>query len=377
MRRLRRTAVGWVAAVWVLGAGAAPTLTAQRSTDSSFAGLVARLSESGGYFDSDNIITNEASYLQVASQLEKVGVHGGVYIGVGPDQNFSYIALIRPKVAFMLDVRRDNMLEHLFFKSLFAMSRNRLEFLLHLFGKPVPADIGAWTGRPISEVLAAFASARVDSQAIAAARRASNEHILKFGVPLTTHDRDVIERYRATFITEGLDTRYSSIGRNNRFDYPSFGRLMMETDRRGRLLSYLADESAFQYVRSMQLTDRIIPVVGNVAGDKAVKAIGAYASEHGLDVSAFYLSNVEQYLMGREGGFDEYAKNVKALPHDGRSVIIRSFFGRYGQQHPLFVPSPGNVSTSMIEPIDSFLRAYAAGALTSYPALVFDRYIKP
>jgi hypothetical protein len=377
MRGLRRTAVGWIAAVWVLGAVAPPTLPAQRSTDSSFAGFVARLSESGGYFDSDNIITNEASYLQVASQLEKVGVHGGVYIGVGPDQNFSYIALIHPKVAFMLDVRRDNMLEHLFFKSLFAMSRNRLEFLLHLFGKPVPADIGAWTGRPISEVLAAFASARVDSQAIAAARRASNEHILKFGVPLTTHDRDVIERYRATFITEGLDTRYSSIGRNNRFDYPSFGRLMMETDRRGRLLSYLADESAFQYVRSMQLTDRIIPVVGNVAGDKAVKAIGAYASEHGLDVSAFYLSNVEQYLMGREGGFDEYAKNVKALPHDGRSVIIRSFFGRYGQQHPLFVPSPGNVSTSMIEPIDSFLRAYAAGALTSYPALVFDRYIKP
>src|SRR3954454_6439325 len=132
-------------------AAPAPPLNAKRATDSSFAGLVARLSESGGYFDSDNIITNEASYLHVASQFAKVGVHGGVYIGVGPDQNFSYIALIRPSIAFMLDVRRDNMLEHLLFKSLFVSTHNRLEYLLRLFGKAVPSDIESWTGRSTSE----------------------------------------------------------------------------------------------------------------------------------------------------------------------------------------------------------------------------------
>jgi hypothetical protein len=212
---------------------------------------------------------------------------------------------------------------------------------------------------------------------VIAARRASNDKISRFGVPLTPHDREMIDRYRATFVTEGLDTRYSSIGRNNRSDYPSFGRLMMETDRAGRQISYLADENAFQFVRSMQLNDRIIPVVGNVAGDKALKSIGQYAADHGLNVSAFYLSNVEQYLMGRDGGFDEYAKNVKILPHDSTSVIIRSFFGRFGASHPLYVAGRGSVSTSMIEPINSFLRAFAAGELTSYSALVFDRYVKP
>jgi len=245
-----------------------------------------------------------------------------------------------------------------------------------LLGKPVPADVDAWTNRPIADILARVTAERVDSQAVAATRRASNEKILKFGVPLTARDREVIDRYRATFVSEGLDTRFSSIGRNNRYDYPSFGRLIMETDRNGRRISYLADESAFQLVRTMQLEDRIIPVVGNVAGEKAVRAIGGYATERGLKVSAFYLSNVEQYLMGRDGGFDAYARNVKLLPHDATSVIIRSFFGR-GAQHPLYVPSSGNVSTSMIEPIDSFLRAYAAGELTSYFALVFDRYVKP
>jgi len=92
-----RRLVGAAAIAAALVSPAAPIACAQRPpSDSSFAGLVARLSEPNGYFDSDNIITNEVSYLHVASQLEKVGTRGGVYIGVGPDQNYSYIAMIRP-----------------------------------------------------------------------------------------------------------------------------------------------------------------------------------------------------------------------------------------------------------------------------------------
>jgi hypothetical protein len=353
------------------------SVVARRGPDSSFAGLVARLSEPNGYFDSDNIITNEVSYLHIASQLEKRGTRGGVYMGVGPDQNFSYIAMIRPSIAFMVDIRRDNLLEHLLFKSLFAMSRNRLEYLCLLLGKPVPADIEKWTGRPMGAVLAFVGEAKTDSATAAATKRASNDRITKFGVSLDAHDREMIDRYRAQFVLEGLDTRYSSLGRNNRSDYPSFGRLIVETDRAGRQLSYLADENAFQFVRGMQVADRIVPVIGNVAGDKAIKAIATYATEHGLKVSAFYLSNVEQYLMGRDGGFDAYAKNVKLLPHDSTSVIIRSYFGRFGMPHPLYVPSAGNLSTSMIEPMDAFNKAFAAGDLWNYSELVSKRYVTP
>ena len=227
IRRSARLRLAWLAAASLAFLGTL-SATAQRSGDSSFAALVARLSETGGVFDSDNIISNEASYLQIASQLTKVGVRGGVYIGVGPDQNFSYIALIRPRVAFMLDVRRDNMLEHLLFKSLFAISRNRLEYLLRLFGKTVPADIESFTGKPSSEILAAFADARLDSQSVMAARRLSNERITRFGVPLTARDREMIDRYRTAFVSEGLDTRYSSIGRNNRGDYRLWARTLAE-----------------------------------------------------------------------------------------------------------------------------------------------------
>src|SRR5205823_5046856 len=106
-----------------------------------------------------------------------------------------------------------------------------------------------------------------------------------------------------------------------------------------------------------------------VAGDKAVKAIALYAAERHLIVSAFYLSNVEQYLMGRDGGFDTYARNVGILPRDSTSVIIRSYFGRFGGQHPLFLPAMGNVSTSMVELIDSFVKRFRDGEIRGYPDL--------
>lgn len=369
------------AACFTLSLAVAPRARAQHSaagsTDSSFAALVQRLSEPGGYFDSDNIITNEASYLKVASQLQKVGARGGVYIGVGPDQNFSYIALVRPTIAFMLDIRRDNLLEHLLFKSLFSLSRNRLEYLCLLLGKPVPADIDQWTGRPIAFVMAYLDQHPSDSVTAASTRKRSNERIDRFGVPLDARDREMIDQYRAEFVSDGLETRYSSLGRNNRYDYPSLGQLILATDRSGRMVSYLADEDAFQFVRGLEAADKIIPVVGNVAGDKAVRAIAAYAAQHRLDVSAFYLSNVEQYLMTREGGFDKYASNVALLPHDSASVIIRSYFGRFGATHPLFVASAAGTSTSMVEPIDGFLRREAAGSIRSYADLVFNDFVTP
>jgi hypothetical protein len=355
-----------------------PRLAAQRSDATpSFAALVARLSEPGGYFDSDNIITNEASYLQVASQLTKVGVHGGLYMGVGPDQNFSYIALVRPSLALMVDIRRDNLLEHLLFKSFFVAARNRLEYLCLLLGKPAPTDVDQWTRRSTADILAYINRTPTDSATVRASRAASNARITSFGVPLDARDRATIDTYRAEFVASGLDTRYSSLGRNNRADYPSFGQLIRATDRAGREIGYLGDEDAFQYVRTMQRRDRIVPIIGNVAGSTAMRSIARYATENNLVVSAFYLSNVEQYLIQRDQGFDRYVANVRALPHNAQSVIIRSYFGRFGQAHPLYVPAPGNVSTSMIEPMDSFLRRAAAREIGGYPDLVFSGYIQP
>src|SRR5437868_7743019 len=107
----------------------------QQSGVTPFASAIAALSEAGGYFDTDNLISNESSYLQVIPELQRRGVHGGAYIGVGPDQNFTYIAEVRPAIAFIIDIRRDNILLHLFFKALFQLSRTREDYLSMLFGR--------------------------------------------------------------------------------------------------------------------------------------------------------------------------------------------------------------------------------------------------
>ena len=71
---------------------------------------------------------------------DRMGVSGGAYLGVGPDQSFTYIARIKPRIAFMIDIRRDCLLQHLLFKSVFMMSRNRIEYMSLLMGRPVPRD---------------------------------------------------------------------------------------------------------------------------------------------------------------------------------------------------------------------------------------------
>ena len=103
------------------------------------AALVRRLSDTGGDFDTDNLISNESSYLHPLSTLERLGVRGGAYIGVGPDQNFSLIARVNPSIAFITDIRRDNLLHHLLFKALFEQAQNRTEYVALWLGRAVPS----------------------------------------------------------------------------------------------------------------------------------------------------------------------------------------------------------------------------------------------
>lgn len=73
---------------------------------------------------------------------------------MGPDQNFSYIARVRPEVAFLIDIRRDNLLHHLLLKALMERSATRVEFPAALHGKPAPDDPGSWEERPLADIIA-------------------------------------------------------------------------------------------------------------------------------------------------------------------------------------------------------------------------------
>src|SRR6266550_3125380 len=114
-----------------------------RLSDDAFSHAVVDLSEEGGYFRYENFLSNELGFQQVIPALRETTKMGGVYLGVGPEQNFTYISALQPKIAFIIDIRRQNMLEHLMYKVLFEMSEDRAEFLSHLYGRKRPAALKA------------------------------------------------------------------------------------------------------------------------------------------------------------------------------------------------------------------------------------------
>src|SRR5262249_17235793 len=110
-------------------------------SDDAFWKLTTELSEAGGYFRSDNFVSNEDAFQYVIPDLQAGTKPGGVYLGVGPDQNFTYIVALQPKIAFIFDIRRQNMMEHLMYKALLEMSSDRIDFASRLFARKAPADL--------------------------------------------------------------------------------------------------------------------------------------------------------------------------------------------------------------------------------------------
>jgi hypothetical protein len=341
-------------------------------TAEQFAALSAKLSEPNGYFDTDNLISNESSYLHVLGKMRQMRLSGGAYIGVGPDQSFSYIAQVRPRIAFIVDIRRDNLLQHLLFKSLFAASRNRLEYLCLLFGKAVPADVKAWDGRTVQDIVAYLDKTPAKAELFDKTHAALQARIKSYGIKLDATEIETINRIHKAFFTEGLDLKFTSRNRPPRYYYPSYRDLMLEKDLTGKQANYLTSEDDFRFLQNLEERNLVIPVVGNLAGTHTLKAIAQYLSERNERVSAFYTSNVEFYLMRGyrdDDEFDRFAKNVQALPRDANSVIIRSYFnGTWGYAHPHTVS--GYYSTQLLQTMESFVKEHASGGYQSYSDLI-------
>lgn len=344
-------------------------LPAQRPDSLSpteFAALSARLSDQGGYFDTDNLISNEQSLLHPLTLLDRQRVRGGVYIGVGPDQNFNYIARVSPRLAIIADVRRDNLLHHLLFKALFAATGTRAEFLALWLGRPAPPPATRTRTWPVDSLVSWATRTPATTASAATALQTVRTRVTAFGIPLDSQDLATIARFHRAFITDGVGLRFTSTGRAPRPYYPTLGQLLAERDLEGRQGSYLASEANFQVVQSLQRRNLVIPVVGDLAGPKVLPAVAALLRQRGDGVSVLYTSNVEDYLI-RAGTFAAFVRHVQALPRTPESVIIRSWFGGPGS-HPLNVR--GYYTTQLVEPLDGFARDGAVARITRYGELV-------
>jgi hypothetical protein len=386
-RLLPHRVAGWTLLLFLLAASAAvlPPACALREArfeperleslpPEEFSRLVRDFSEEGGYFRSDNFTSNETSYLHVVGKLRELGVSAGAYVGVGPEQNFTYIAKVRPRIAFIVDIRRQAMLQHLLYKAVFHVSETRADFLSRLLSRPLSARTAPREGPP-ERLVEYFGSAAADEAAFKANLAASLKTIQEdFNVPLSDGDREKLAYVYSAFQKDGLDISYWSVGTGRGFGYrrfPNLGELILQQDLAGSLGNFLASEEDYRFVRGLHLQNRIIPIVGDFAGSKALASVGEYLRTNGYAVSAFYTSNVEQFLFQNEV-FGAFVANVRSLPIDERSVIIRAIPAR-GETHPAQVP--GHRTATVLQKIAVFLEDYDAGALTDYRTLVTTHFI--
>jgi hypothetical protein len=296
-----------------------------RLTDQEFWTLVGDLSEPGGTFRSDNLLSNEGRFQFVIPDLVEIAKPGGVYLGVGPEQNFTYIAATRPAIAFIVDIRRGNLDLHLMYKALFELSVDRAEFVSRLFSRKRPPGLQA--SSTAAEIFSAYLQVEPSEELYARnLRDIQHDLVARHGFVLTSEDLKGIEYIYNAFFTFGPDIQYSSTEGFGSTYQPTYAALMLATDGAGRPRGYLSTLERFAYLKDLEVRNLVVPVVGNFAGPKAIRAVGAYLKQRDATVSAFYLSNVEQYLR-LQRGWNTFCANVATLPLDDASTFIRAGHG--------------------------------------------------
>ncbi len=332
-----------------------------RLTDQEFWRLVTDFSEPGGYFRSDNFLSNEAGYQYVIPALRRAIQPGGAYLGVGPEQNFTYVVALEPKIAFIVDIRRQNMLEHLLYKALIEMAHDRAEFLSLLFARPQPAVV-----RPDAnpEVLGrAYEGVMANPGLFSANLRAVLDRLEKVhGFRLSPEDEASIRYVYHAFFESGPDLSYTFFGGFRGYmGMPTYAELITETDGRSRNWNFLASETQFRMLQRLQENNLIVPLVGDFAGPKTIRSVGQYLKKHNAVLNVFYTSNVEQYLFQDEDNWKQFYTNVSTLPLDSNSTFVRYVLNSWGFTRR---------SRTLLSPMNDLVSAYQSGHIHHYYEVV-------
>jgi hypothetical protein len=254
------------------------------------------------------------------------------------------------------------MIQHLMYKALFELAEDRADFLSLLFSRRRPAGIPA-DATPM-QLLEAFYPVAADSVMYWRTLRQLETHLTKqHGFTLTAEDIEGMAFVFTSFSLGGPDITYNygqgGFGRNR--GMPSFADLMVATDAAGVNRGFLGTEQQYDVVRQLHLRNLIVPVVGDFAGPKALRAVGEYLKAHNAVVSAIYTSNVEQYLFREPHKWRQYYENVATLPLDSTSTFVRAVFN--------FGYAGGGSSArsiTMLQPVQELLKAFREGKVTGY-----------
>ena len=328
-RRSLRVLAGIAVALCVAASGihAADTLPTQLS-DQEFWKLSSDFSEPDGFFRSDNLLSNEVWMQRVIPDLLSNVKTPSVYMGVGPEQNFTYITSLKPKMVFIVDVRRGNLDLQLMYKAIFELSSDRADFVGRLFSKKRPEGLDR-NSSPL-DIFTKYREVETSEELYKENLKAINDLLInKHHFGLSDGDRTGVEYVYHAFYNFGPQLNYSSTGGFGARYQPTYADLMVATDEAGLNRSFLANDENFQFMKQLETKNLLVPVVGNFAGPKAIRAVGEYIRNKGANVSAFYLSNVEQYLY-QDKIWGNFCRNVATLPLEPGATFIRSVRGGGG-----------------------------------------------
>jgi hypothetical protein len=347
----------------------APALPSEIS-DKDFWRMIVELSEPGGEYPYENFVSNELQVQDVIPALKVTTKPGGVYMGVGPEQNFTYVAVLQSKLAFVIDIRRQNMLELLMYKALFELSPDRADFVGKLFSRARPAGLD--TKSSAGTLFNAYQAVKADADLHAKNLEAIKASMTKHGYQLSSDDLSKIEHVYDVFYRGGPGINYafaSPATPPNLAGSPGYARMMDTTDATGRNSAFLANEENYQYVREMQRKNLIVPLVGDFAGPAVIRNVARYLKERNATVGVFYISNVETYLDDPQR--QVFYANVATLPVESSSMFIRHILGNPARLN-LSWWRPGMSNVSTVAPMTDLIRAVQAGRRPTMQEIIRD-----
>ena len=247
--------------------------------------------------------------------LVRIARPGAVYLGVAPEQNFTYTRCTSAEDG--VHCRYPPTLELLMYKALFEMSVDRVEFACRLFSRRPQVGRTA----TVEALFRGLESVRGSTPLFREALQAIYDRLEKQrGFRLTAVDKQGIEKVFNVFLsgwaanglrvpesnTEPCGTQLLPAHVDNRSPWKT-----MELPRQRRKLRPDTSDAAKE-------SDR--PAGRRLTGPRTLKAVGQYVSQHGSTIAAFYISNVEDYI---RHSWSQYVSNLRSLPVDDFSVFIR------------------------------------------------------
>ena len=270
-----------------------------------------------------------------------------MYLGVGPEQNFTYIAALRPKLAFIVDIRRGNLHEHLLYKAFIEMSADRVEFLSRLFARKRPADLPP--SPDIQQLMAAYQHEEASAELFDRNLQAARDWLVKrHSFALSDDDLSGLEYVYKAFYEGGPDLNYSfpNGGFFRGGNFPTYADLMSETDGRGEHRGYLASEDRYRALGEIEKNNAIVPVVGNFAGPKALRAITTQRSPRSIRPMSRCISSSRRTTGRSSTATSPLCPSPKRVPSSARCRTAV-----YGSSFETVRPAPGRRRASIQSPI--------------------------